>query len=129
MSLMFSGSFTTEDIDTVIVNEYINDGSFSQVQHDTTYTLSDTGRHYDVPGVALGYATLSAEYDYEIIIPGTGQTFRVWDIVEPNDTMDFCSMGKPETICTTPVREFSLSGGNYTLFHNSHVPAYLILQK
>ena len=129
--LTFENDYTMEDIDTVIVNKYTYGSSYSQLQLTHTYSLADTTSYVETQPVGIGFKSLwlRGDYDYEIIIPATAQTFRVSGIVEPNVTQEFLCSGRGRYTCGVPIVEFSLTGGDYRLLRYANLPAYLQLQK
>lgn len=132
MPVTFSASYLPEDIDTVVVKKFYPDGSFSQVEEEKVYTLSDTIYYFESSSNHLGpgfeQLRLDGQHDYEIAIPATAQTFRIWDVVEPEDYGYFGCDGKPYT-CGVAVKDFSISGGDHELLQYATVPAYLQLKK
>jgi hypothetical protein len=128
--LAFAHTYTTEEIDTVIIKKYAYGDGFTQLLIDSTYTLADTVHYTENSNIGTGFNLLwlNDDYDYEIIIPATAQTFRIWNVTEPVDYGYFGCDGKSYT-CANAVRDCSVSGGNYEVLQYSNYPAYLQLKK
>lgn len=127
MPVLFSNSFSPDEIDTVIVKKYTYGDNFTQLEADTTYTLADTIRYSD-PGM-LGFTELQlrGDYDYEIIIPATGHTFRISNITYPEKYLNHdCSHPRN---CYVNANGYTVTGGEYQALQYSHIPMYLQLKK
>lgn len=119
--------YTPEEMDTVIIREYEGDGSFTSliketidtgysdtIRSNTSFSPFVTGNHLED---VLIYGDSS---DYEIVIPGAGQTYRIWDVAptpaSEERPADWCISGgggHPPP-CSYPVKDFEISGGKYS---------------
>ncbi|OJW82144.1 MAG: hypothetical protein BGO69_16245 [Bacteroidetes bacterium 46-16] len=88
--IRFSGYEDTE-LTSAIVRAYINDGSFTTLANEQTDTIDHKGWGEGYRNV-LAQTELVQQYDYEIILVGPNDTFRISRIAMPerNDT-SYCS--------------------------------------
>lgn len=114
-----AASYTPEEMDTVIIRKYLADGTFNPIQDESMVLINDTGQYTERnPVVSL---TIYSGIDYEIVIPGAGQTYRIYDVVKPpTETHTFtgngCNSGHFE--CYAYTRQCAVNGGNYSIDNN-----------
>lgn len=70
--------YAIDQVDTIIVRTFDNDSSFANVLSEELHFRYNDSFTINVPNVFTGF-TISAELDYEFIIPATADTFRVWN--------------------------------------------------
>ncbi len=131
MYVSFGDAFSWDDLDTVNVRRYASGSSFSKIEDSTTYTLADTTTSMANSTTLIRTfkgLRLYAGTDYEIIIPATGQTFHVYDIIEPEEYKNFGCDGRARP-CEIATSEFSISGGLYHTAQYYYYPIYLWLDK
>jgi hypothetical protein len=132
VSVSFSDAFSWNELDTVILKKYSYGSGFTQLEESTIYTLADTISYVGNPFTVRTFKdlTLTADYDYEIVIPATSLTYRVKDMVEPEKYMDYGCQTKSYS-CEEPITEFSVSGGEYQLrsLYYDDSPVYIQLKK
>lgn len=132
ITLLFQGEYSMEDIDTVVVKTYDYGEAFSQLDTQITYMLSDTmtfGDGYNNIGVGFKNLYLTVRRSYEISIPATGQTFKFWDIKDPNVVRYFLCSGADRYRCNSTITEFSVDGGEYQRVSTPYPATYLALKK
>lgn len=111
-------SYTSEEMDTVIVKKYKGDNSFSQLIDTTLVVIApDTGQYSNMHWAALESSVYGDSDDHEIVIPGAGQTYRIWNIKAVNAVKTITHQyGQPtgHFQCYEPVERFEISGGQYS---------------
>lgn len=114
---LHTANYTDEEMDTVIVRRYEGDGSFSQlIDTNLVIVAPDTGQYPKGYFAAVQDDVFGDSSDYEIVIPGAGQAYRIWNIKAVNaiNTITY-KTGEAEGHyrCEEPVKDFDISGGNY----------------
>lgn len=132
MSIALStGDYTDEEMDTVILKRYEGGSNFSQLIDSTLKIVPpDTGQYTSEHIATVESNVYGDDSDLEVVIPGAGQVYRVWDIKAVNEVRTFksdnCNYLQFHYHCDNPVKDFMLSGGN---FETAPGGAYTIILK
>lgn len=113
MSIGFTNDYTVNERDTIIERRFTPDGTFSQLIVQTIHTTADTEpmTWHDATSVVYKHWPIAAGYDYEIQIPGAGQTVRITNVVKPQKSEEQdCNNS---TDCYVATQDLQLSGGSY----------------
>jgi hypothetical protein len=115
---VYARGFSETDLDTVLIREYADDGTFSKLRNSETRINQYHNMNQENFGTLLGW--FNKHSDWVITFPSTQRSYRISAITDQGKTSEEHDCRVKDTYCQNEIATFKIDG-----VERIRVPAYL----